>query len=117
MTYQATMPSTHTISPTEATDMLTSGHLSLFWMRDRGKPRLRDRHPASLAFVDRQTFRGATLSGSIARMRQRQRYPRSHSRPSFISRSLVMNCCGRSQIPGALYPMERAMSATKALQL
>lgn len=37
--------------------------------------------------------------------------------PPFISRSLVMNCCGLSQMLGVLYPMERAMSATKALQL
>jgi hypothetical protein len=42
---------------------------------------------------------------------------RSRTHPAFISRSCVMNCCGLSQIFGALYPMERAMSATKALQL
>ena len=37
--------------------------------------------------------------------------------PVFISRSVVMNCCGRSHLEGALYPIERAISPTNALQL
>ncbi len=35
----------------------------------------------------------------------------------FSSRNSVTNCCGRRYFDGALYPMKRAMSPVKALQL
>lgn len=100
------------ISPSEATEMVTSGHRSFFSIWDHKKPSQLCHRP-SCRPIDIQSALLSDLTGRMARKRD---LPIAFQ-PPFISRSLVMNCCGRSQVPGVLYPIDLAMSATNALQL
>lgn len=71
-------------------------------------------------YRDLEPFQGtqlSTLSAAIGVDQAAERVRPIAFGPPFICRSLVMNCCGLSQMPGVLYPMNCAMSATKALQL
>ena len=56
MTYQATMPSTHTISPTEPTDMFTLFHRCLFCDLNRHEPCSRCMRPCRLRAAQKQRF-------------------------------------------------------------